>query len=57
MVPLSDNCDILLKKYEETYPFDANNIKRDDYLHVFMLGVAKHIIPKLDRDAGHLKNI
>jgi len=57
MVPLSDNCDVLLKRYEETYPFDANSIKRDEYLRVFMLGVAKHIIPKLDRDAGHLKKI
>jgi len=57
MVPLSDNCDILLKKYKKSYPFDANGIKRDEYLQVFMLGVAKHIIPKLDREAGHLKKI
>jgi len=57
MVPLSDNCDVLSKKYEKSYPFDANSIKRDEYLQVFMLGVAKHIIPKLDREAGHLKKI
>jgi len=55
MVPLSDNCDMLLKKYEKSYPFDANSIKKDEYLKVFMLGVAKHILPRLEREAGHLK--
>merc|ERR1711976_348285 len=55
MVPLSDNCTVLLKKYRKLYQFSANDIEKDNYLQVFMLGVAKHIIPKLDRDAGYIK--
>lgn len=57
MVPLSDNCDVLLRKYEKTYSFNSNAIKKEEYLRVFMLGVAKHIIPKLDREAGNIKEI
>lgn len=55
MVPLSESCHKLLKEYGKQYPFDASNINRDDYLYIFLIGLAEHLVPKLDREAGHLK--